>query len=148
MHGRGTSNCWTMDDVRSALDWAFSADGDGVLGARLTSAAVPLWVQFSSFAECRRRVDQAIPCIVAQDDASLRWKMHLHCALGAVAHLFLPPLDPSRAMEAWRIALGLAERLGDIELRLNALWGLWFANYVVGENGSCLGFARRFVLRG
>jgi predicted ATPase len=134
-----------LDDVRSALDWAFSADGDGALGAWLTAAAVPLWVQFSSFAECRRRVDQAIPCIVAQDDASLRCKMRLHCALGAVAHLLLPPLDPSRAIEAWRIALGLAERLEDVELRLSALWGLWFANYVVGENGSCLGFARRFV---
>jgi predicted ATPase/DNA-binding winged helix-turn-helix (wHTH) protein len=135
-----------LDDVRSALDWAFSADGDGVLGAKLTAAAVPLWVQFASFAECRRRVDQAIPYIVAQDDASLRCKMRLHCALGAIGHLSLPnPLDPARAIETWRVALGLAERLEDVELRLSALWGLWFANYVVGENGSCLGFARRFV---
>ena len=135
-----------LDDVRSALDWAFSADGDAILGAKLTAAAVPLWVQFASFAECRRRVDQAIPCIVAQDDASLRCKMRLHCALGAVGHLSLPnPLDPVSAIEAWRIALSLAERLEDVELKLSALWGLWFANYVVGENGSCLGFARRFV---
>ena len=32
-----------IDDVRSALDWAFSADGDGAVGVALIVASAPIW---------------------------------------------------------------------------------------------------------
>jgi hypothetical protein len=38
-----------IDDVRSALDWAFSADGDGAVGVALTVASAPIWVRLSLF---------------------------------------------------------------------------------------------------
>ncbi len=34
--------------VRSALGWAFSADGDGAVGMALTVASAPIWVRLSS----------------------------------------------------------------------------------------------------
>jgi len=49
-----------IDDLRAALDWAFSANGDAPAGVALTAAAVPLWVQLSLMEECRDRVRQAL----------------------------------------------------------------------------------------
>jgi len=37
-----------IDDVRSALGWAFSAVGDGAVGGALTVASAPIWVRLSS----------------------------------------------------------------------------------------------------
>jgi predicted ATPase/DNA-binding winged helix-turn-helix (wHTH) protein len=36
-----------IDNVRAAVDWAFSPDGDAAIGLALTAAAAPLWVQLS-----------------------------------------------------------------------------------------------------
>ena len=49
-----------LDNVRAALDWAFSPEGDPRIGVALTVAAVPLWVQLSLLGECRERVERAL----------------------------------------------------------------------------------------
>ena len=49
-----------IDNVRSALDWAWSPRGDLTIGVALTIAAVPLWVQLSLMDECSRRVERAL----------------------------------------------------------------------------------------
>jgi predicted ATPase len=36
---------WQIDNVRAAIDWAFSPSGDTLLGVALTTAAIPLWMQ-------------------------------------------------------------------------------------------------------
>jgi predicted ATPase/DNA-binding winged helix-turn-helix (wHTH) protein len=45
-----------IDNLRAALDWAFSPGGDGSIGVALTAAAVPLWMQLSLLEECRSRI--------------------------------------------------------------------------------------------
>ncbi|HYK65932.1 MAG TPA: winged helix-turn-helix domain-containing protein, partial [Patescibacteria group bacterium] len=40
-----------IDNVRSALDWAFAPDGDGSVGAALTLSTVPVWVDLSMMSE-------------------------------------------------------------------------------------------------
>jgi predicted ATPase len=40
-----------IDNLRSALDWAFSPSGDASLGVALTIACVPLWSQLSLMEE-------------------------------------------------------------------------------------------------
>ena len=49
-----------IDDVRAALDWAFSADGDVVLGAEITLAAVPFGFQMALQDEFRERLETAL----------------------------------------------------------------------------------------
>jgi predicted ATPase len=51
-----------LDNVRAALDWAFSDNGDPTIGSALTVAAVPLWTELSLMDECRRRVETALSC--------------------------------------------------------------------------------------
>src|SRR3984893_13897629 len=52
-----------MDNLRAALDWAFSPDGDASIGVALTAAAVSLWMQLSLMEECRERVERALASI-------------------------------------------------------------------------------------
>ena len=49
-----------IDNLRAALDWAFSPGGEASTGAALTAAALPLWIRLSLLEECRRRVKQAL----------------------------------------------------------------------------------------
>ena len=51
---------WQIDNVRAALDWAFSPRGDMSIGVALTAAAVPLWLQQSLLVECRDRAERAL----------------------------------------------------------------------------------------
>ncbi len=50
----------TMDDVRAALEWAFSAEGDLLLGIQLTTVAMPLGYQLSLVDEMRGHVARAL----------------------------------------------------------------------------------------
>ena len=49
-----------VDDVRAALDWAFSPSGDAAVGVGLTMAAIPLWILLSQSAELCRRIERAL----------------------------------------------------------------------------------------
>jgi hypothetical protein len=51
---------YAIDDVRAALDWAFSADGDPETGAALTIASLPLAFQISLIEEFRGRAEMAL----------------------------------------------------------------------------------------
>jgi len=89
---------WHIDDVRSALDWAFSPRGDVALGVALTVAAVPLWTHMSLNEECRSRVAAALASPGLGASQGNRREMQLSAALGG-AHI---PEVPRRT----RISLG------------------------------------------
>ena len=48
------------EDVRAALDWAFSPSGDAAIGVGLTMAALPLWLLSSKSDELCRRIKCAL----------------------------------------------------------------------------------------
>lgn len=60
-----------LDNVRAALDWAFSPEGDPHIGVGLTVALVPLWEQLSLLGECRERVERAL-AVLEGDEAATR----------------------------------------------------------------------------
>jgi predicted ATPase len=49
-----------IEDVRSALDWAFSPSGDAAIGVGLTMAAIPLWLFSSRPDELCNRIQRAL----------------------------------------------------------------------------------------
>jgi predicted ATPase len=51
---------YAIDDVRAALDWAFSPEGDTALGASLTSISVPFGLQLARIEEFRARIEHAL----------------------------------------------------------------------------------------
>jgi predicted ATPase/DNA-binding winged helix-turn-helix (wHTH) protein len=131
-----------IDDLRAALDWAFSMNGDASAGVALTAAAVPLWIQLSLMEECRDRVRQALTAGTSGVHLDARIEMTLHAALGASLTYLTGPVPETVA--AWLRTLRLAEDLDDTEYRLRALRGLWSYRMNVGEYPAALALADEF----
>ena len=113
---------WQIDNLRAALDWAFSPGGDVLAGIVLTAEAVPLWLYLSLIEECRHRVERALADRAAAT-AGARVEMKLRAALAV--WLGQAVGAGTKAEEAWTRTLRLAESLGDVDYQLRALFGLW-----------------------
>lgn len=132
----------SIDDIRAALDWAYSDAGDKALGVSLTVAALPLWWQLSLIDESRRRVEQALAACEAEPTRSDRRELQLNAALGwSLMYTKVPDRETGAA---WVKALTLAEALDDTDYRLRALWGLWAGHQNNGEFVAALALARQF----
>src|SRR6266550_3116600 len=125
-----------IDNVRAALDWAFSPGGDGSIGATLTTAAVPLWMYLSLLEERRSRAKQALGALGT--GANPRQKMRLHDALGKSA-AEAPDMEAAFTEE-----LDIAKSLEDAEYQLRALHGLYFCHSGSGRYRAALELAQQF----
>jgi predicted ATPase/DNA-binding winged helix-turn-helix (wHTH) protein len=132
-----------IDNLRAALDWAFSPDGDAQIGIALTAAAVPAWMQLSLLEECRGRVEQALTALAIVDKPDARQEMKLLAALGA-SRLYTRGGVPEVAA-AWTKALELAESLDDTEYQMRSLWGLWSFHVNGVDYRTALSLAHRFA---
>jgi predicted ATPase/DNA-binding winged helix-turn-helix (wHTH) protein len=129
---------WHIDDVRAALDWAFSPGGNAAIGVALTAAAVPLWLHLSLVVECRERCDRALR-IDHIPDARLR--MRLQIGLG---NSLLHTRGPSeQAQTVLAEALQSAEALGDLHAQLRVLLDLSSVDGFRGEYTSAAAASER-----
>jgi predicted ATPase/DNA-binding winged helix-turn-helix (wHTH) protein len=131
-----------IDNLRAALDWAFSPSGVESIAVALAVAAIPLWLQLPMVDECRSRVEQVFASLAGQAPIDARGEMKLQAALGA-SLLFTKGAIPT-ARQASTAALSLAEALGDIEHQLRALWELWVHHTNTGELAAAFAVAHRF----
>jgi len=131
-----------LSNLRAALDWAYSPDGDPAIGLALTAVSVPLWFRLSLIEECRGRVELALSRLRAGPDHHTRQAMQLYAALAAS---LLYTRGPVRETEtAWMRALEIADTFGDAEYRLRAFRGLWACHITSGEYRSALQYAEGF----
>ena len=131
-----------LDNVRAALDWAFSASGDAQIGVALTVAAVPLWMHLSLMEECRGRVEQALASQGPETGEGTRHSMQLHAALGLALMYTRGAVPETRT--ALASSLEIAERLGDTDYQLRALWGLCVDRLNNAAFREALALAERF----
>jgi predicted ATPase len=131
-----------LDNVRAALDWAFSADGDAELGVALTAAVVPLWMRMSLMAECRARIERALESLGPEGAQTTRHGMQLYAGLGLSLMYTIGNVEESRA--ALTRALEIAERLDDTDYRLRALWALCVERLNSGIFTDALPLAQQF----
>jgi predicted ATPase len=131
-----------LDDVRVALDWAFSPSGDIGIGVVLTAATVPLWTHRALLTECRARVEQAIASLGQLPDDPRR-DMPLYLALGhAIMHA---GVSEARGMNAaFTKTLELAEIIDDTRYRLGAIYGLYAHRMLTGEYRVALSLGEKF----
>ena len=127
-----------IDNVRKALDWAFSESGDAALGLALTVGALPLWMHYSLMNECRSRVEAAL----SGEGRDPRRDMQLYHALGAV--LLNVEASAGSIEFALARALEIAERLQDNDHLLRIVWCLWCHALNLGAFREGLELARRF----
>src|SRR5262249_8001615 len=125
-----------IDDVRIALDWAFSPNGDTAVGVALAAASAGLWGQVSLPEECRRHVDRALASFPPGSIRAERRAMLLYAALGESLFYIKGPVPETGA--AWMYALEIAERLDDTDYQLRTLYGLWACRNLGGDYRASL----------
>src|SRR6266446_2787551 len=133
-----------VDNIRLALDWAFSPEGDASVGVALTAAAVPVWMHLSLVEECRVRVEQALAALAASSNPDERLEMRL-CATHGALLMIAKGAAATDCGAAWTRALVIAERLDDAEYQLRALRGLWGFHVNSGQDRIPLELAERFL---
>jgi predicted ATPase/DNA-binding winged helix-turn-helix (wHTH) protein len=110
-----------IGNVRAALQWAFSADGDVGVGVELAAWAAPLFIGLSLLVECNRWCERALAGL---DDAArgTRQEMILQEAFALSSMYTTGNSDQVRA--AIERVLTLEEAFGDHRHRLQLLVGL------------------------
>jgi predicted ATPase/DNA-binding winged helix-turn-helix (wHTH) protein len=131
-----------VDNVRAALEWAFSLNGNAVIGVSLTIAAVPLWLHLSLMNECRNRVNRALESVKCGVNGDRRQEMQLLTALGVALYSIGPG---SESETVWTKVLKISEEVGDIDYQLRALWGLWVVCVTGGNHRSGLSLAKQYA---
>jgi len=132
-----------VDDVRAALKWAFSENGDKEMGLQMLQNAIPFWVLFSLLDECRRWVSLVLDEHGVSETTGTHDEMVLRAALGKSLTWVRGPVAETRA--AWSRALDLARELGDTEIELQARYGLWIFSLRRGHYSEALCFATEMM---
>jgi non-specific serine/threonine protein kinase len=110
-----------VDNLRAALSWAFSPDGDTQVGVELATIAADFWSAVSLISDAREWAEIALDKIGAA--AGSRSEMMLKCSLG-FAMLYGEGPSP-KARETMTEVLALAREFGNVEFQQRAIFGLF-----------------------
>jgi predicted ATPase len=112
-----------LDNVRSALDWAFSSTGDVEIAVALTVAFAPIWQMLSLMGECRDRVERMLATRPPDMLLNQRTELRMWIAYGEALTMTFEPIERSRAMI--RKAIDLTVGLDDVDLHAGLLYLQW-----------------------
>ncbi|MDR7008876.1 winged helix-turn-helix domain-containing protein [Paraburkholderia strydomiana] len=136
-----------LGDLRAALTWALSSQGDKAIAEVLAVRFVWLLFELSLFDECvkcsQRSLDALVSALPKNTDSLKHARMHLQTAMAA-ARAYLQA--PGKTTALWAELLTSAIASGDKTLEACALWGLWNVCQSAGDANSALSFANRFSL--
>ena len=129
-----------VGNIRAALDWALSDDGDPTIGVQLAASAAPLLIRLSLLDECRRYCEKALTALRHEDQGS-RSEMILQ---EAVAYsLMFTRGNSAEVRAALERGLALATTFRDTTRQLHFFAGLNAFLYRVGDFRGALAVARR-----
>ncbi len=127
--------------MRSALEWAYSLEGDAGTGATLTAICAPMFLRLSLLDEYRRRVEQALQGRTMTQTSDLFVTMNLNLALG---HLLLHmEKDAAQMRAAFAKALQTSEQIDVAARGFGALAGMWLGTLFSGDYPAALALAQR-----
>ena len=131
--------CRDMDDIRAAIDWAFSSEGDLTLGVALTAGALLPVYELGILDEHHGPIERALSEAQALSPPQPVIEMRLNAALIFPSGQPMRPV-PTRAEVVARM-LALAQQLGQPKYRIAALYGQWGSDFLAGDYPSALGTA-------
>jgi predicted ATPase/DNA-binding winged helix-turn-helix (wHTH) protein len=111
-----------VDNLRAALNWAFSVEGEAKIGVELAAVSASTWMAMALLTECREWMTKAISRL---DEASAgsRQEMIIQSALASCMMFTDGMTEESYA--SWTKTRLLADRLNDTECQLDSLLVLW-----------------------
>ncbi len=130
-----------MDDVRAGLDWAFSPDGDALLGIQLTAAAIDLVNELGLVDEFRGRVDCAMDALAALQPAQPGLELRLRSARSFLDS-YTKGREYARGANVER-TLELADQLDSAPQRIEAMFSLCAKAFGAGDYREVGEVARR-----
>jgi predicted ATPase/DNA-binding winged helix-turn-helix (wHTH) protein len=110
-----------IGNIRAALEWSFSRDGDPAIGVRLAAASASLFNDLSLLVECRRWCEQALS---AQSNSETDGPTRLALQEALAFSTMFSQGNGEDVRLAIDEGLRLAEALGDRRRQLNLLAGL------------------------
>ncbi|BAM87432.1 transcriptional regulator [Bradyrhizobium oligotrophicum S58] len=119
-----------LPNVRAALAWGFSDEGDWVIGVDLAASAAQFFLELTLLTECYRWTQQALAALDAAP-ADARQEMTLQAALG-VSVMFTQG-NTEAVRSAFTRSLHLAQELDDLHWQLWLLRGLHIYLTRVGD---------------
>jgi predicted ATPase/DNA-binding winged helix-turn-helix (wHTH) protein len=132
----------SLEDIRSALDWCFNAQGPQALAIRLTAASTPLWQELSLLKEHGLYVGRALALLDATSDPCPQLKIALHLALGSAC--YHTQVGTRETIEAFVSARILAEHCNDLAGQLRAVSGHMAVNLCCANYQMALEQSRQF----
>ena len=130
-----------VDNLRAALNWAFSSAGDAKIGVELAAASASTWMGMALLTECREWMRKAISHLDDMNSGT-RQEMVLQSAL-ASCMMFTGGMT-EKSYATWAKALLLAESLNDIEHQLDTLLVLWAHELRVPNYAEAVKLADRY----
>lgn len=131
-----------LEDIRSALDWCFNAQGPQALAIRLTAASTPLWQELSLLKEHGQYVRKALSLLDATSDPCPQLKIALHLALGSSC--YHTQGGTAETIEAFVSARTLAKQCNDLAGQLRAVSGHMAVNLCSANYQMALEQSRQF----
>ena len=129
-----------VNNVRSALEWCFSASGNAELGVGLAAAAAPVFLAMSLFTECHRWSERAILALTDKARGGVE-EMHLQAALGMSSMFARGQSEAART--ALNRSLAIADDRGDARNQLRLLSMLHMFHGRIGDLKTALQYAKR-----
>lgn len=128
-------------DVAAALDWAFSAHGDPMLGIELTASSLHLGLDLQLVNEYRALVERVLTEPRTRNMISPALELQFGLALGGTIALVE---GPGPAMDAAvRRLRDLSERSGSSDMHWKSLYGLWVGAFSQGQYRDADALARQ-----
>jgi predicted ATPase/DNA-binding winged helix-turn-helix (wHTH) protein len=131
-----------IDDLRGAIDWAFSATGEAVLGISLIIATASVWFHLSLTEEFIGLVERAIDALPVAGLLDTVEEIELLSVFAYAVWHTRWPLDAMAP--AFARALQTARKLDNRPLVLRSLWGLWAHGNLTGSYAESLLLAGQF----
>ena len=110
---------YALDDIRAALEWAFSERGDPTTGAWLAVASLPVMYQLCRAREFQSWANRSLRVLAASEPDSLIPQVSLGLALGAL-YINAGCEEESALFESVQRAVELSDRTGDVLLQATA----------------------------
>lgn len=111
-----------IDNIRAALKWAFSTEGDEKISIELAAVSASTWMAMALLTECREWMTKAISRLDAASSGS-REEMIIQSALASCT-MFTDGMT-EESYSSWSKARLLAECLNDVKCQLDSLLVLW-----------------------
>ncbi len=132
-----------VDDLRAALDWAFSDRGEEDIGLSLSVAAAPIWEFTLNEVEGKSILERGLERVTRGGDPESHRRISLFATL--VSRLLYMRTGGNEISAAWKNSFDVAKGLDDQSFRIWSVWGAWLNNYMTGRHLEALNFANQCV---